>query len=121
MGKTVVFDFDGVVHSYISGWKGVENIPDPPVDGIKDVLANLHGMGYKIVIVSTRSATDSGKIAIVNWLKKHNMYEFIDEISKEKPPAICYVDDRAICFDGRTDDLLLKIVSFQNWIERKRS
>ena len=33
--KTVVFDFDGVVHSYTSGWQGEDTIPDPPVPGIK--------------------------------------------------------------------------------------
>ena len=34
--KTVVFDFDGVIHSYKSGWQGSATIiPDPPVPGIK--------------------------------------------------------------------------------------
>jgi hypothetical protein len=26
-------DFDGVLHSYTSGWKGAAVIPDPPVPG----------------------------------------------------------------------------------------
>ncbi len=30
MKQTVVFDFDGVIHSYTSGWKGATVIPDPP-------------------------------------------------------------------------------------------
>ena len=38
MKKTVVFDFDGVIHSYASGWKGTTCIPDPPVHGIEKAL-----------------------------------------------------------------------------------
>lgn len=33
---TVVFDFDGVIHSYTSGWKGATEIPDPPVPGVRE-------------------------------------------------------------------------------------
>ena len=36
----------------------------------------------------------------------------------EKPPAICYVDDRAICFDGNTDGLIEKIVNFKSWVKK---
>lgn len=38
MKQTVVFDFDGVIHSYTSGWKGATVIPDPPVPGIKEAI-----------------------------------------------------------------------------------
>lgn len=31
--KIIAVDFDGVLHSYISGWKGARNIPDPPTPG----------------------------------------------------------------------------------------
>lgn len=39
---TVSFDFDGVIHSYRSGWKGAAVIPDPPVEGIKEVIEQLY-------------------------------------------------------------------------------
>ena len=47
---TVSFDFDGVIHSYRSGWKGAAVIPDPPVEGIKEVIEQLISDGLCVVI-----------------------------------------------------------------------
>ena len=48
---------------------------------------------------------------------KQNAIE-VDAIMKEKPPAIAYVDDRAICFDGKANGLLDKIVAFKPWTDK---
>lgn len=64
---TIVFDFDGVIHSYSSGWKGATVIPDPPVPGIGQVMEDLLERGYEVVIVSSRSATEEGRTAIREW------------------------------------------------------
>ena len=120
MNKTVVFDFDGVIHSYTSGWKGIDIIPDEPVEGIENALKEIHEAGYEVVIVSTRCFTVAGKNAIMDWLNKYSLAQYIDKIRKEKPPAIVYIDDRAICFDGRPEKLLSKIESFVPW-NRKES
>ena len=74
MTKTVVFDFDGVIHSYKSGWKGETIIPDEPVPGIEDSLIAIHMSGYKIVVVSSRCRTHEGMKAINDWLLKHNLF-----------------------------------------------
>ena len=115
MARTVVFDFDGVIHSYTSGWKGETNIPDPPVPGIQEALKEIHDAGYEVVVVSTRCKTVLGRMAIENWLDMYGMTQEVDKICKEKPPAIAYIDDRAICFDGHPETLLKKIQNFQPW------
>lgn len=113
MKKTVVFDFDGVIHSYTSGWKGENVIPDQPVKGIKEAIDGIRAAGYEVVIVSTRCAYMSGKRAIHEWLEKHGIV--VDDVRQEKPPAICYIDDRAICFDGHPETLLEKVQNFKPW------
>lgn len=115
----VVFDFDGVIHSYSSGWKGSDIIADPPVPGIEKALRDIHKAGYEIVVVSTRCETVLGRMAIENWLDKNCLSDYVDRVCKEKPPAICYIDDRAICFDGHPEALLSKIQSFKPWNARE--
>ena len=117
MKQTVVFDFDGVIHSYKSGWQGPTIIPDEPVEGIKEAIAEIRKAGYEVVVVSTRCESIEGQNAIMQYLMKHGI-EF-DNIRKEKPPAIVYIDDRAICFDGNSGSLLERIRNFQPWNKRK--
>ncbi len=116
MKKTVVFDFDGVIHSYTSGWKGEDVIPDPPVTGIKDSIQQIRNAGYEVVVVSTRCATPKGLISVKKYLFEHGIV--VDRVCKEKPPAIVYIDDRAICFDGKSDKLLEKIEQFKPWYQK---
>lgn len=116
MKKTVVFDFDGVIHSYKSGWMGITEIPDEPVEGIKEAIAEIKNAGYEIVVVSTRCENYYGQIAITEYLQKHGIE--VDKVMKEKPPAIVYIDDRAICFDGKSDNLLETINNFKPWYQR---
>lgn len=113
MSKNVVFDFDGVIHSYISPWNGPDVIPDEPVPGIKEAINDIRNAGYNVIVVSTRSKTKHGRDAIRAWLDKYGI--IVDEIHAEKPPAIVYIDDRAICFVGNTKDLLNKINNFKPW------
>lgn len=114
---TVVFDFDGVIHSYTSGWKGVANIPDPPVPGIREAIAEIRASGYRVVVVSTRCSEPDGLMAIRKFMDENNI--LVDDISAHKPPALVYIDDRAICFDGHPEMLLNKIQEFKPWYQKE--
>lgn len=116
---TIVFDFDGVIHSYTSGWKGVDIIPDPPVPGIRDAIAEIRAAGYRVVVVSTRCSELGGLGAIRKFMEENNI--FVDDISAHKPPALVYIDDRAICFDGHPETLLNKIQRFKPWYQKEEN
>lgn len=114
---TVVFDFDGVIHSYTSGWKGVDNIPDPPVPGIREAIAKIRAAGYRVVVVSTRCSELVGLVAIRRFMDENNI--LVDDISAHKPAALVYIDDRALCFDGHPEMLLDKIQEFKPWYQKE--
>ena len=113
MKQTVVFDFDGVIHSYKSGWRGANIIPDPPVPGIGKAITDIREAGYEVVVVSTRCAEPAGHEAVRAWLMDNGIE--VDAVLMEKPPAIAYIDDRAICFDGHPEKLLGRIKAFVPW------
>lgn len=112
MKQTVIFDFDGVIHSYKSGWKGADLIPDEPVPGIKEAVTGIR-QHYRVVVVSTRCYQLGGIAAIEEWLKNNDIE--VDEVTGEKPPAIVQIDDRALTFDGHPETLLEKIQTFKPW------
>jgi beta-phosphoglucomutase-like phosphatase (HAD superfamily) len=110
--QTVIFDFDGVIHSYTTKWQNAAIIPDPPVPGIKEAIYKIREH-YRVVIVSSRCYQKGGIEAIKDWLKKYEIV--VDDITDEKPPAVVIVDDRAITFDGRPEKLYEKIKAFKPW------
>lgn len=109
----VIFDLDGVIHSYIHGWQGEDVINDPVVPGVKELIDELRNSNYLVGVVSTRCATEKGLAAVRKYLDDNNIV--VDSITKEKLPAVVYIDDRAICFTGTTDGMLEKIKNFKPW------
>ena len=65
------FDFDGVIHSYTSGWQGIDNIPDALVNGALPMLYH-YLEHWKIAIFSARSSQPEGRAAMKTWLDKHD-------------------------------------------------
>lgn len=122
MGKkhkgTICFDFDGVIHSYTSGWKGETVISDPPVPGIRETIKTLKEDGYEIVIFTSRASSRLGREAVELYLLAKDIpFNLVTAI---KPPAKVLVDDRAINFNGDVTGLIEKIINFRSWVEPPR-
>jgi hypothetical protein len=121
----LVLDFDGVIHSYASGWQGADTIPDPPVDGAMEFLFNAVNH-FRVAIFSSRSNKRGGRKAMQKWLDKHLRNYFgahltvADDIfcqiewTTEKPPAMITIDDRALTFTGEWPDMKT-LVNFRPW------
>jgi hypothetical protein len=92
MKPTIAVDFDGVLNTY-TGWKGEDELFQPR-PGAREFLEAL-AAGFTVVIHSTRAAAK-----IREWLSVHGMADFVWEVTNRKVPAVAYIDDRAVRFDG---------------------
>ena len=109
-------DFDGVCHSYTSGWQGADVINDPPVDGLFEFLEEAVEE-FDIHIFSTRSQQEGGIDAMIDWFSEHSDDSgIIDYLSfpTEKPPAKVGLDDRVLTFVGDWPDVD-DLVDFEPW------
>lgn len=120
---TIIIDFDGVLHSYTSGWSRADEIKDGPVPGAFDFLkeATKH---FQVCIVSSRTCQAGGIVAMREWLERHCPDRGADarylaevDFPKVKPPAIVTIDDRAICFKGVWPSIAA-IKEFKPWNKR---
>jgi hypothetical protein len=133
----ICVDFDGVIHSYTSGWQGIDEINDPPVPGAiewlmdhlpkvknafvrdgKEVVELHEHEGPIVQIYSSRSKEAIGRGAMKSYLIRHGMPPIyalrVLKYPTQKPAAFLTIDDRAICFNGTfptTDEML----NFKPW------
>lgn len=126
-------DFDGVLHSYTSGWQGADVVPDPPTPG---AMAFLFGAieHFDVQIYSSRSGQTGGIEAMQYWLRNKclQFWEF-DQLAThaecenmasrllaaitwptEKPPAMVTIDDRALTFRGAWPTMR-ELLDFKPW------
>ena len=97
--QTIILDFDGVIHSYGSGWQGSPDIiNDPPVPNVNEAIQELR-KDYRVVVLSSRCHQKGGIPAIKKYLKKHDIE----------------VDD--VTWD---EDMIDKIRNFKPWTKRKK-
>lgn len=123
-------DFDGVIHSYTSDWKGADIILDPPVTGAFDFIIAA-AKYFDIQIYSSRSSQPGGIEAMKVWFDYHwCIYNNLDyettEMNQEghilsylkfpiqKPNAFLTIDDRSITFNGSWP-IVEELLSFKPW------
>jgi hypothetical protein len=122
-------DFDGVLHSYSSGWQGPDVIPDPPVPGAIAFLREAV-QHFTVAIYSSRSNQPGGKDAMRAWLALWAERDsppgadltFVDGIKwpQEKPGAFVTLDDRALTFTGQWPTMNT-LKAFRPWHKRPDS
>ena len=123
MGKTIALDFDGVLHSFTSGWKGPGCIPDPPVPGMAAACQELAWAGFELVVISTRALWVEGARAIYDWLQANGFP--LMEITDKKVPYAVMFDDRCERFNGSAEEFLAKVYGWRgpwmNELQDKKS
>lgn len=115
--RILCLDFDGVCHSYTSGWKGAAVIPDPPVDGLF-IFLNEAVKVFEVNIFSSRSNQEGGLQAMKDWFAFHGDMcpGIVAELKfpTEKPPAFVGIDDRVITFTGNWPSIVT-LEEFKTW------
>lgn len=120
MKNTICLDFDGVCNTY-DGWKGELELFGPR-DGLWDFIQSLIARGRRVAVSSTRPPE-----RLQDWFERHfpDLREHIVSgdlyFPDKKPPADCYIDDRAVRFDGSFADILPFVLSFQTFWERQKN
>lgn len=118
MSKPILcLDFDGVIHSYDSGWQGADVIPDEPVPGAMAFITNvIETETFELHIFSSRTHQRGGLDAMKAYMQKYLSYDLCQKIEwpQQKPPAMVTLDDRAIQFTG-VWPLITELLKFKPW------
>lgn len=95
--QTIAIDFDGVLNEY-TGYD--EKDLSTPRTGCKEFLECLY-KDYTIIVFSSRNHTH-----VEDWLRYYRLDKYIKKVTNIKPPAVAYIDDRGIRFNGNYDEVL---------------
>jgi hypothetical protein len=113
--KNIAVDFDGVIHNMDKGWYDGTCYGEP-LPGSLEALRKLYTK-WNIIIFTAKGRPDrplvNGKTGIElveEWLDKHDVLQYVDEITWEKPRAEYYIDDRGITYDNNWDEILEEVL-----------
>lgn len=109
MKPKVCVDFDGVLNNYTHY---DENDLSTPRQGAKEFLETL-SKNYTVVILTARNFAK-----VWNWLQEYDLSKYVHDVTGFKPAKVkCFVDGRAIGFQGDYDETLERISNFRTYWE----
>ena len=138
--KTIAIDFDGVIHKYSKGWKD-GSIYDEPFDNVFKIIKKIMDLDYSVFVFSTRSPKQIKRwlkaylvteemisygfcnetyykyypygfdCKIIPFWKKFWDKPNVLGITQRKLPAVIYIDDRALKFDGDWEKTFTSILT----------
>lgn len=101
--NNIAVDFDGVIHTFDKGFHDGTCYGDP-IKGAKESLEAL-SKTYKIIVFTAKARPDrplvmgkTGLDLVWEWLRDHDMDQYVAEVTHEKPRAEYYIDDKGIRF-----------------------
>jgi ribonucleotide monophosphatase NagD (HAD superfamily) len=106
----IAIDFDGVIHKNSKGFYD-GTVYDPPIEGAIETIKKLSEK-YTIVIFTAKVKPDrplvngkTGTQLVEEWLKKYDVFQYVDYVTAEKPRAILYIDDNGYRHTNWVDTL----------------
>ena len=115
--QRAMIDFDVTIHKYSKGYQD-GSIYDDPFDGARETINWLKGLGFEIIIFTTRASKENAEEMggdhlkqiknIENYLKDNQIY--FDRITSDKLHADFYIDDKAITIEKGDWDSVKKII-----------
>ena len=100
----LAIDFDGVIHKNSKGFYD-GTIYDEPIEGSRESLEML-SQKYTIILCTCKAKPDRGLVngktgteMVWEWLKKHEMDQFVTKVTSEKPRAVAYIDEKGLRFE----------------------
>lgn len=111
----ISIDFDGVIHKCSKGYYD-GTIYDDPVPGAFEALKELSEK-FVVIVHTCKARADRGLVdsktgveLVWAWLDKHNMSQFVNKVTAEKPRARYYIDDKALTFKDNWKEILEQVV-----------
>jgi hypothetical protein len=147
--KTIAIDFDGVIHAYSKGWQNGEIYDQPLSQAFTCIgslfdtgysvfvftTRNKHQVKRWIeqqIMISDYEHSGPGNdpyewvatrygytCKIIPFWKKFWNQKGVLGITNRKLPAHCYVDDRALKFEGDWLKTFDEIISFKTYLNKK--